>query len=141
MRAVRETADLLKKDGHDVVEVRRQDYNLKDCCYVRQESPFQFHPPPMDDVQRLYLGFTMADWGYELKKACSMDLYDSSTLLLRTASLIFSLPRITQYFIKWIMSLLSKTMMPGNAGHNIIVVLIKVDEWLGPDVILTALIM
>ena len=94
----------------------------------------------MEDVQRLYLGFTMADWGYELKKACSMDLYDSSTLLLRTASLIFSLPRITQYFIKWIMSLLSKTMMPGNAGHYIIVVLIKVDEWLGPDVILMAFI-
>ena len=94
----------------------------------------------MEDVQRLYLGFTMADWGYELKRACAMDLYDSSTLLLRTASLIFSLPRITQYFIKWIMSLLSKTMMPGNAGNYIIVVLIKVDEWLGPDVILMAFI-
>ena len=77
----------------------------------------------MEDVQRLYLGFTMADWGYELKKACSMDLYDSSTLLLRTASLIFSLPRITHYFLKWIMSLLSKTSFPGNAGHYIIVVL------------------
>ena len=68
----------------------------------------------MEDVQRLYMGFTMADWGYELKRACEGDLYDSSTLLLRTITLIFSLPRITHFFIKWIMSLVTKISFPGN---------------------------
>ena len=67
----------------------------------------------MEEVQRLYMGFTMADWGYELKRACERDLYDSSTLLLRTIALIFSLPRMTHFFIKWIMSLLSKICFPG----------------------------
>ena len=72
----------------------------------------------MEEVQRLYMGFTMADWGYELKRACERDLYDSSTLLLRTIALIFSLPRMTHFFIKWIMSLLSKICFPGSMYHS-----------------------
>ena len=114
MRAVRETAELLKNDGHDVVEVRFAFAGIFQTQFLNSFTHlFQFHPPPMDDLQRLYLGFTMADWGYELKKACGRDLYDSSTLLLRTICLILSLPRAVQFAIKWIASLISKISFPG----------------------------
>ena len=115
VRAVRETAELLKNDGHDVVEVRFAfaAIVLTQFHFTSLTFMFQFHPPPMDELQQLYLGFTMADWGYELKKACGRDLYDSSTILLRTICLVLSLPRAVIFAIKWIASLISKISFPG----------------------------
>ena len=80
-------------------------------------SPFQFKPPPMDALQRLYLGFVFADGGNQLRRVLGRELYDNSTFLLRFGLFVWGLPGIVQWVLDKVLNkLLTKVAFPFTKG-------------------------
>ena len=88
-RAVMDTVELLKAQGHTLVE---------------------FGPPDLAEVYRLYLGFISVDEQKGLGECLDRDLYDSAVYALNAMAVINKLPRVIAKGLSQLLS--SLTLMP-----------------------------